>query len=136
MATVTFRSSAIYVPGESPPRRCSPAPARRGSSRSGPTTSPRACWPRSTAPRTHHLAYELAGPEELTWRRFATLAAGRRVPLVPPFVLRPVLRAYEALTGPAALLTWDEAARVTASMTTPRGTADAIELGVTPQPPA
>jgi hypothetical protein len=53
--------------------------------------------------------------------------------VVPPALLRPALRAYEALTGPAALLTWDEAARATASLTTPRGTADAVALGVTPR---
>jgi hypothetical protein len=54
------------------------------------------------------------------------------VPALPPALLRPALRAYEALTGPAALLTWDEAARTTATMLTPRGTADAVALGVTP----
>ena len=80
--------------------------------------------------------HELAGPDELSWRRFAALAAGRRAPRLPPVLLRPVLRAYEALIGPAALLTWDEAARATAEMTTPRGTADAEALGVTPRPPA
>ncbi len=58
------------------------------------------------------------------------------MPAVPPPLLRPALRAYEALAGPAALLTWDEAARATAGMTTPRGTADAEALGVRPRPPA
>ena len=62
-------------------------------------------------------------------------ASGGRVLTVPPAALRPALRAYEALTGPAALLTWDEAARSTARMTTARGTADANALGVAPLTP-
>jgi hypothetical protein len=33
-------------------------------------------------------------------------------------------------------VTWDEAARAAADMTTPRGTADAIALGVAPRAPA
>jgi carboxylate-amine ligase len=65
------------------------------------------------------------------------LAAGRRrVLALPPTLLRPALRAYAALTGPAALLTWDEAARAAAGMTTPRGTAGANALGVSPRSPA
>ena len=135
MATVTFRSSAIYVPGESPLRLL----AGSGDAWIQPICAAdvAACVLAALDdPASGHRAYELAGPEELTWRRFATLIAGRRVPAVPPVILRPALRAYEALMGPAALLTWDEAARATASMTTPRGTADALALGVTPQPPA
>jgi NADH dehydrogenase len=84
-------------------------------------------------PAGGHERFELAGPRELSWRAFAARAAGRRVPVVPPAVLRPALRAYETLTGPAALLTWDEAARTTAPLLTPRGTADAVALGVTPR---
>jgi uncharacterized protein YbjT (DUF2867 family) len=86
--------------------------------------------------RDGHERHELAGPYELSWRGFAALAAGGRVLTVPPRALRPALRAYEALTGPAALVTWDEAARAAADMTTPRGTADAIALGVAPRAPA
>jgi uncharacterized protein YbjT (DUF2867 family) len=135
MATVTFRSSAIYVPGESRVPLLAGAGEARIQSICAADVA--ACLLAGLdGPGGDHRDYELAGPEELTWRRFATLAAGRRVPAVPPAVLRPALRAYEALTGPAALLTWDEAARATASMTTPRGTADALELGVTPRPPA
>ncbi|HTE59590.1 MAG TPA: NAD(P)H-binding protein, partial [Solirubrobacteraceae bacterium] len=132
MATVTFRSSAIYVPGESR----LPLLAGAGEARIQPICADdvAACVLAALdGPGADHRDYELAGPEELSWRRFAALVAGRRVPLVPPALLRPALRAYEALTGPAALLTWDEAARVTASMTTPRGTADALALGVTPR---
>ena len=132
MATVTFRSSAIYVPGESR----LPLLAGAGEARIQPIRADdvAACVLAALdGPAADHRDYELAGPEELSWRGFAALVAGRRVPLVPPALLRPALRAYEALTGPAALLTWDEAARVTASMTTPRGTADALALGVTPR---
>jgi uncharacterized protein YbjT (DUF2867 family) len=132
MATVTFRASAIYVSGESQ----LPLLAGAGDARIQPISASdvAACVLAALDdPAGDHRTYELAGPEELTWRRFATLTAGRRVPAVPPAILRPTLRAYEALTGPAALLTWDEAARATASMTTPRGTTDAIALGVTPR---
>ena len=37
---------------------------------------------------------------------------------------------------PAAAITWDEVARTTASMTSARGSADAIALGVLPRAPA
>ena len=52
---------------------------------------------------------------------FARLAAGHRPLRVPPPLLRPALRGYETLAGPAALLTWDEARRATVAMTTPHG---------------
>jgi uncharacterized protein YbjT (DUF2867 family) len=134
MATVTFRSSAIYAPPE--PRLALLAGA--GDARIQPicAADAAACVLATLdRPPAEHETYELAGPQELTWRRFATLATGRRVPAVPPPVLRPALKAYEALTGPAALLTWDEAARATADMTTARGTDDAVALGVTPRAP-
>jgi len=133
MATVTFRSSAIYVPGESRLTLLAGA----GSAPIQPICAAdvAACvLAKLDGAGAEHETYELAGPEELSWRRFATLATGRRAPAIPPAVLRPVLRAYEALTGPAALLTWDEAARTNAAMTTPRGTEDARALGVTPRP--
>jgi uncharacterized protein YbjT (DUF2867 family) len=135
MATVTFRSSAIYVPGESRLpllAGASDAPIQPICS-ADVASCVLAVLDGSGA---GHETYELAGPEELTWRRFATLLTGRRMPAIPPAVLRPALQAYEALTGPAALLTWDEAARATASMTTPRGTDDVVALGVTPRAPA
>jgi uncharacterized protein YbjT (DUF2867 family) len=135
MATVTFRSSAIYVPGESR------LPLLAGASDAAIQpicgADVAACvLAVLDGSAAEHETYELAGPEELTWRRFATLATDRRVPAIPLPLLRPALRAYEALTGPAALLTWDEAARATARMTTPRGTEDAERLGVTPRAPA
>jgi len=78
--------------------------------------------------------HELAGPQTMRWRTFARLAAGHRPLRVPPQLLRPVLRGYETLAGPAALLTWDEAQRATVAMTTPHGTRGAEALGVVPRP--
>jgi NADH dehydrogenase len=134
MATVTFQASAIFVPGETR----LPLLAGPGDAPVQPISADdvAACvLAVLDRPAAGHERHELAGPQELSWRRFAALAAGRRVPVVPPALLRPALRAYEALTGPAALLTWDEAARATAALTTPRGTAGAVALGVTPRAP-
>jgi uncharacterized protein YbjT (DUF2867 family) len=135
MATTTLRSSLIYAPRESRPRLLAgPADARvQPICAADVAACVLAALDRSTA---GHERFELAGPHELSWRGFAALAAGGRVLTVPPRALRPALRAYEALTGPAALVTWDEAARAAADMTTPRGTADAIALGVAPRAPA
>jgi NADH dehydrogenase len=134
LATTTFRASLIHAPGEPRvPLLAGPADARVQPIRAGDVA---ACILAALdRPAGGHEAYELAGPRELSWRAFARHAAGRRVPVVPPALLRPALRAYEALTGPAALLTWDEAARATAPLVTPRGTADAVALGVTPRAP-
>jgi uncharacterized protein YbjT (DUF2867 family) len=86
-----------------------------------------------------HARFELAGPDLLTHREVvevALRAAHRRrrlLPLPAP-LLRPLLRGYETLTGPAALATWDEAELLAVTMRTPRGTADAEALGVHPRP--
>jgi NADH dehydrogenase len=85
--------------------------------------------------------FELAGPETLTERQVVTRvlqARGRRRRLVPvPLaLLRPALRAHTAVAGPAALITWEELLQLAVPMTTPRGTADAEALGVTPRPMA
>jgi NADH dehydrogenase len=82
--------------------------------------------------------YELAGPELMTEREVvsqALRARGRRRRLlpIPLAVLRPVLRASEALAGPAALITWEEVVQLAVAMTTPRGTEDALALGVEPR---
>ena len=47
-------------------------------------------------------------------------------------ILRPLLRGYEALAGPTAVATWEEAELLGVTMRTPRGTADAEALGVHP----
>jgi NADH dehydrogenase len=85
-----------------------------------------------------HARFELAGPNVLTQREvveIALRAANRRRRLlpVPEPLLRPLLRGYETLTGPAALATWDEAELLAVTMRTPRGTADAESLGVRPR---
>ncbi len=85
-----------------------------------------------------HARYELAGPDVLSHREIADLALRaahrrRRLVPVPAALLRPVLRGYEALTGPAAWATWDEAALSAVTMRTARGTADAEALGVHPR---
>ncbi len=82
--------------------------------------------------------HELAGPDVLSHAdvaRLALRAAHRRRRLlpVPPAVVRPLLRAHEALAGPTAFATWDEAELLTVPMLTQLGTADAERLGVRPQ---
>jgi uncharacterized protein YbjT (DUF2867 family) len=134
LATSTFACSLIYAPGESRPRLLAgPAAARVQPICAADVAS--CVLAALDRPAAAHERHELAGPQEVSWREFAALAARGRVLAVPPPALRPALRAYEALTGPAALLTWDEAARAGASMTTGRGTADANALGVSPRAP-
>ena len=135
MATATFAQLADLRAAASRARGCWPAAATRACSRSARSTSPRCLLAVLDREPAAHERHELAGPQEMSWRGFAALAAGGRVLAVPPAALRPALRAYEALTGPAALLTWDEAARARAGMTTARGTADANALGVSPRAP-
>jgi NADH dehydrogenase len=82
--------------------------------------------------------YELAGPETLAYEEMVRLALrsfGRRRHLVhiPIPVVRRLLRLVELLTGPAAFATWDEVELLEESLTTPRGTADAERLGVSPR---
>jgi NADH dehydrogenase len=84
-------------------------------------------------------ALDIAGPETLTFRQAVqhALAAGgreRRLVTVPTNLLLRALHAYEAVTGPVALATRDEADALGATMVTPRGTADARSLGVDPLP--
>ena len=134
MATATLASSLIYAPGDSRPRLLAgPADARVQPISAADVAS--CLLAVLDRPAAGHERHELAGPQEMSWRGFAALAAGGRVLTLPPAVLRPVLRAYEGLAGPAALLTWDEAARAAAGMTTERGTADAAALGVIPRSP-
>jgi len=81
--------------------------------------------------------YELAGPESLSYDamvRTALRSIGRRRPLVhvPLPLVRLSLRPLERLVGPAVFATWEEAELMEEPMSTPRGTADAESLGVTP----
>ncbi len=80
---------------------------------------------------------EVAGPEALSHREVVELvlrAAGRRRRLlpVPLAVLRPLLRAGEALAGPTTFATWDEALMLAVPMLARRGSADIEALGVRP----
>ena len=83
--------------------------------------------------------FELAGPDELTYDEIARLALRslrrrRRLLHVPLPLVRQGLAAVEALMGPSAFAPWDEAELMEIPMTTPRGTADAEALGVSPLP--
>jgi NADH dehydrogenase len=82
--------------------------------------------------------YELSGPETLSYDAIAEIvlrAAGRPRPLVhvPLGVVSRSLRTLEALMRSKAFATWDEAELMEVTMTSPRGTADAEALGVTPR---
>jgi uncharacterized protein YbjT (DUF2867 family) len=82
--------------------------------------------------------YELSGPQTLSYDAIVELvlrAAGRPRPLVhvPLGVVSRALRSLEALVGPKAFATWDEAELMEISMTARSGTADAELFGVQPQ---
>jgi NADH dehydrogenase len=83
--------------------------------------------------------YELAGPETLSYDDMArvtlhALRRRRRLVHVPLPVVRSGLRAVQAISGQQAFAVWEEAELMEIPMTTPRGTADAEELGVSPRP--
>jgi uncharacterized protein YbjT (DUF2867 family) len=150
LRTTTFAPSLVYTPGDRRLARLEhlawlPAVplAGRGRARTQPI------WADDVADcviaaldrpaREAHSRYELAGPDVLSHREIAELALRaahrrRRLIPVPAPVLRPLLRGYEALTGPVAIATWDEAELLAVTMHTPRGTADAEALGVHPRP--
>jgi uncharacterized protein YbjT (DUF2867 family) len=146
--TTTLAHSLIYAPGDRHLRwleRLGYLPAApllgRGIARTQPLWAEDAADCVLTAvdrpPRTD-ARYELAGPETLTQREIVRLvlaAAGRRrrTLALPLTGLRAALKAEEALVGPAALVTWDEAQMLAVEMLSARGTADAEALGVTPR---
>jgi NADH dehydrogenase len=83
--------------------------------------------------------YELAGPQTLSQNQIirtvlASLQRNRPLVHLPTALVSRLLRALESLAGAGAPVTWDEAELLEASMTSPRGTADALRLGVDPQP--
>jgi NADH dehydrogenase len=146
--TTTLAHSLVYAPGDRHLRwleRLGYLPAvplvGRGIARTQPL------WAEDAAdcliaalehPPEQHVRYELAGPETLTQREFVRLvlaASGRRRRTVPlPLAgLRAALQAEETLTGPAALLTWDDAQMLAVEMLSDRGTRDAEALGVHPR---
>ena len=82
--------------------------------------------------------FELAGPETLTYEQIARIVsatAGRERPLVhvPLPLVRRTLIWLRRLWGESAFATWEEAELMEVPMTTPRGDADARELGVEPR---
>jgi NADH dehydrogenase len=82
--------------------------------------------------------YELAGPETLSYDDIAretlrALRRRRRLLHLPVPVVRAGLRAVETVAGHTAFPTWQEAELMEIPMVTPRGTADAEELGVRPR---
>jgi uncharacterized protein YbjT (DUF2867 family) len=148
LPTTTVAHSLLYTPGDRHLRwleRLGLLPAVPLVGRGGARTQP--LWAEDAAdcvlallerPPADHARVELAGPEILTQREVVRLvlrAAGRRrrtLP-VPLASLRAGLRAEEALAGPTALVTWDEAQLLSVDMLSARGTADAEALGVTPR---
>jgi NADH dehydrogenase len=82
--------------------------------------------------------YELAGPETLTHNdivRAVLASLNRTRPLlhVPTPIVSRALRLLEAVWGPRAFASWDEAELMEVPMTSTRGVADAESLGVSPQ---
>lgn len=85
-----------------------------------------------------HERYELAGPQTLSHDAIVELvlrAAGRSRPLVhvPTALISRGLRIVEILMKSRAPATWDEVELLEVSMTSPKGTADAVGLGVRPR---
>jgi NADH dehydrogenase len=84
-----------------------------------------------------HRAFDLAGPEILSYDEIAELAlrpSGRRRPLlhIPMPAVRAGLRGLERIVGPSVFATAEEVDLMEEPMTSSRGTADAESLGVTP----
>jgi uncharacterized protein YbjT (DUF2867 family) len=84
-----------------------------------------------------HRAFDLAGPEVLSYDEIVELAlrpTGRRRPLlhVPMPAVRASLRGLERIVGPPVFATAEEAELMDEPMTSSRGTADAESLGVNP----
>jgi NADH dehydrogenase len=82
--------------------------------------------------------FELAGPDTLSYDDMAreTLSAlrrRRRLVHIPTPLVRRGLRALEAVAGDQSFAVWEEAELMEIPMTTPRGTADAEALGVSPR---
>jgi len=82
---------------------------------------------------------ELAGPDTLSYDDIARVALQaihrrRRLLHVPLPVVRAGLGSLERIVGGSAFATWEEAELMEIPMTTPRGTADAEALGVSPRP--
>jgi NADH dehydrogenase len=87
----------------------------------------------------HGSLHELAGPDTLTYEEMVRLvleAQGRRRPIihVPPKLVRRGLNVLGGLARESVFATWEEAELMEVPMTSARGVADAIALGVEPKP--
>jgi uncharacterized protein YbjT (DUF2867 family) len=103
----------------------------------GALRGPRAGETASGAPAPRD--FELAGPQTLSHTdivRLVLRSLNRRRPLmhVPTPIVSRALRLLESAAGARAFATWDEAELMEVPMISPRGTADAERLGVSPQP--
>jgi uncharacterized protein YbjT (DUF2867 family) len=78
-------------------------------------------------------AFELAGPETLSYDEIVrTAIPRRRLVHLPLPVVSASLRLLRRLGGPRVFATWEEAELMEEQMVSERGTADAEELGVKP----
>jgi NADH dehydrogenase len=150
LRTTTLRSSLIYAPGD---RRLAlldllsllpvvPVTPTMARAHSQPIwAADVAACVAATLDRTPaggHEVLEVAGPERVSHRQMVHVALAatgrqRRLIAVPSQLILRGLSVYEALTGPIAFTTRDEADLLAATMVTDRGTADAEALGVTPR---
>jgi uncharacterized protein YbjT (DUF2867 family) len=81
--------------------------------------------------------FELAGPETMSYDEMVRTVLRarrrrRRLLHVPLPLVRASLRSLERLVGESAFATWEEAELLEVDLVTPRGTADAQALGVSP----
>ncbi|MEA2125954.1 MAG: hypothetical protein QOI80_2736 [Solirubrobacteraceae bacterium] len=150
LATTTLRCSLIYAPGDTKLALLDllawlpavPVTATMGMARVQPVWADdvAACIAAVLdAGAGADQVLEIAGPETVTFREAVAraLAAGgrkRRLVTVPTGLLLRTLHAYEAVTGPVALATRDEADALGATMLSARGVEDARSLGVEPLP--
>jgi NADH dehydrogenase len=147
LETVTFAPSIVYSPGDpwmTLLKRLSLLPALPisgdGTARYQPIWAGDAadCVIAALDRRLDgHTRFELAGPETLSYDgivRASLRAWGRRRRLlhVPLPVVKAGLTGLETVARERAFATWQEAELMEIPMTTPRGTADAESLGVTP----
>jgi NADH dehydrogenase len=147
--TTILRCSLIYAPGDTKLALLEglallpvvPVTATMGRARVQPVWADdvAACIAAVLDADTLPPALEIAGPETLTFRAAVerALAVGgrrRRMVTVPTALLLRALHAYEAVTGPVALATRDEADALGTTMVSARGVADARSLGVDPLP--
>jgi uncharacterized protein YbjT (DUF2867 family) len=84
-----------------------------------------------------HERFELAGPQRLSYNDIVrtvlrSMNRGRPLLHLPTAVVSRSLRLLEAMWGPRAFATWDEAELLEVPMISARGTDDAKSLGVTP----